>query len=213
MTHLMESKNKILLYGASGHSKVLISIAESENMLIEGIFDDFSTHSHLGGYPIIGNYSDELLLELPLVIAIGDNNIRKKIAFSALHEFTQLIHKSTVIDETVRVGKGSVVIHNSIIQRDAIVGDHCIINSNSSIDHDCNLGDFVHISPSATLCGNVKVGDGTHIGAGATVIPNIKIGKWCVIGAGAVITKDIPDFSFVVGIPGKVIKTFNNDKN
>ncbi len=209
----MESKNKILLYGASGHSKVLISIAESENMLIDGIFDDFSALSQWGGYPILGKYSNQLLLELPLVIAIGDNIIRKQIANSASHEFTKLIHRSTLIDETVRVGKGSVVIHNSVIQRDAIVGNHCIINSNSSIDHDCTLGDFVHISPSATLCGNVKVGDGTHIGAGATVNPNIKIGKWCVIGAGAVITKDIPDFSLVVGIPGKVIKTFNNDKN
>ena len=38
------------------------------------------------------------------------------------------------------------------------------------------------------------------------VIPNINIGKWCVIGAGAVITKDVPDYSLVVGIPGKIIK-------
>jgi acetyltransferase EpsM len=64
----------------------------------------------------------------------------------------------------------------------------------------------VHISPNSTLCGNVKVGEGTHIGAGATILPNIEIGKWCKIGAGSVVTKKIPDYSVVVGIPGKIIK-------
>ena len=75
------------------------------------------------------------------------------------------------------------------------------------MDHDCSLEDFVHICPHATLCGNVSVGEGTQIGAGATVIQGIKIGKWCMIGAGAVIIEDVPDYSVVVGVPGKVIKT------
>jgi acetyltransferase EpsM len=57
----------------------------------------------------------------------------------------------------------------------------------------------------------VIVGEGTHIGAGATVIPNIKIGKWCIIGAGAVITKDVPDYSLVFGVPGRIIKKINNE--
>ena len=52
----------------------------------------------------------------------------------------------------------------------------------------------------------VKVHEGTHIGAGATILPNISIGKWCVIGAGAVITQNLPDYSLVVGVPGKVIR-------
>ena len=48
--------------------------------------------------------------------------------------------------------------------------------------------------------------EGTHIGAGATVIPEVTIGKWCIIGAGAVITQNLPDYSMVVGVPGKVIR-------
>jgi acetyltransferase EpsM len=88
---------------------------------------------------------------------------------------------------------------------------NCIINTNASVDHHCIIEDFVHIAPSSTLCGNVKVGEGSHVGAGSTIIQNIRIGKWCVIGAGAVITKDIPDYSLVVGVPGKIIKSLRNE--
>ena len=98
-----------------------------------------------------------------------------------------------------------------VLQSGTKIGKHCIINTKASIDHDCIIDDFVHISPSVTLCGNIVVGEGTHVGAAATIIPNIKIGKWCVIGAGAVITKDVPDHSLVVGVPGKIIKSLENE--
>ena len=69
----------------------------------------------------------------------------------------------------------------------------------------------MHLSPGARLAGGVNVGEGTHIGLNASVIPNINIGKWCIIGAGAVIIRDVPDYSVVVGNPGKIIKTLRND--
>jgi acetyltransferase EpsM len=59
---------------------------------------------------------------------------------------------------------------------------------------------------NVSVSGNVSIGEGTLIGTGAVILPNIKIGKWCKIGAGAVVTKDIPDYSVVVGVPGKIIK-------
>ena len=97
------------------------------------------------------------------------------------------------------------------INSSTIIGAHCIINTNSSVDHDCVLEHYVHISPNATLCGSVFVGEGTHIGAGSVLIPGVKIGKWCTIGAGSVIIKDVPDYSTVVGNPGKIIKQLKQE--
>ena len=37
----------------------------------------------------------------------------------------------------------------------------------------------------------------------------IIIGEYAFVGAGSVITKDIPDFSLIVGNPGKIIGWVN----
>ena len=203
--------NKIILYGASGHAKVISSIIEAVDMFVDIIFDDNEKVTYLNQYRVINGYDKNYNPNIPIIISIGDNKIRKNISEKISHPFTILIHPSSVIDKNAKIENGSVIFHNAIVQRDSIVGKHCIINSNASVDHDCIINDFVHISPSSTLCGNVSVGEGSHIGAGATIIPNINIGKWCVIGAGAVITKDVPDYSLVVGIPGKIIKKLKND--
>jgi sugar O-acyltransferase (sialic acid O-acetyltransferase NeuD family) len=203
--------NKIILYGASGHAKVISSIIEAMDRFVDIIFDDNEKIINLNQYRVLNVYDKRYNPNIPIIISIGDNKIRKKISEKISHPFTILIHPSSIIDKIVKIENGSVVFHNAIIQRDSIIGKHCIINTNASIDHDCILNDFVHISPSATLCGSVLIGEGTQIGAGATILPNVKIGKWCVIGAGAVITNDIPDYSLVVGVPGKIIKTIKNE--
>lgn len=49
------------------------------------------------------------------------------------------------------------------------------------------------------------LGDNIFIGPGAKIIGAVKIGNNIVIGANCVVTRDIPDNSVVVGIPGRVI--------
>lgn len=56
--------------------------------------------------------------------------------------------------------------------------------------------------------GEVYIGDGSWIGENACIL-GVKIGKNCIVGANSVVTKDIPDFSVAVGIPAKVIKSYN----
>jgi sugar O-acyltransferase (sialic acid O-acetyltransferase NeuD family) len=197
----------MVLYGASGHAKVICSVLESNIIPIKGIFEDNLTVTMLDEYLSLGKYDSSILSQEKLIISIGDNRIRMNIAHMIKHEFGLAIYKTALIDRLTEIGKGTVVLHNAVIQRGTQIGAHVIINTHASIDHDCKIEDFVHISPNSTLCGNIKIGIGTQIGAGATVVPNITIGKWCKIGAGAVVTKNIPDYSVVVGVPGKLIKT------
>ncbi len=196
---------KTLLYGASGHAKVICSIFESMNFMVAGLFDD-NKNILLEKYNVIHGYDNKYEPDLPILISIGDNSIRKQISEKVSHSFSTAIHFSSVIDDVTKIGLGTAVFHSATIQRDTLIGKHCIINTNASVDHDCIIEDYVHIAPSATLCGNIKVGEGSIIGANATVLPNLTVGKWCVIGAGAVITDDIPDYAVVVGVPGKIIK-------
>ena len=102
-----------------------------------------------------------------------------------------------------------MILHGTTIQAQTQIGQQVILNTGAQVDHDCVIGDYAHIAPGAVLCGRVQVGEGTLIGAAATVIPGIQIGKWAIIGAGAVVTKDVPDFSVVVGVPSRVVKVLS----
>jgi acetyltransferase EpsM len=195
----------MLLYGGSGHAKVVIDCLLANGIPVHGIFDDNPALTALLSFPVLGSYNTAFLPSETIIISIGHNGIRQKVAMNIIHPFGKVIHPSSLISTFASVGEGTVIFHNSVIQAGSVIGKHCIINTAASIDHDCKLGDFVHISPNATLSGNVKVADGSHIGAGATIIQGISIGKWCTVGAGAVVIKDVPDYATVVGVPAIVI--------
>lgn len=197
----------MIVYGASGHGKVIIEILESMGVRDIEIWDDREL-------PPIWEY--EVKKPLPpascagqqAVISIGVNATRKKVADRlAPHlSFATAVHSRATISARATVGEGTVIMAGAVINADTRIGKHCIINTSASIDHDCLLGDYAHISPNATLSGDVHVGEGTHVGSGATTRQGIRIGKWCTIGAGAVVISDIPDYATAVGCPAKVIK-------
>lgn len=206
--------SKMYLYGAGGHSSVVIDILSSLGIGVIGIFDDDPSNARLktmtvqDGIRLLGEGFPTL--DAPLIISVGNNVRRSELApMMPKTVFGKAIHPTAIVSHKATVGEGTVVLQGAIIQAGANVGKHVLVNTAASIDHDNVIGNYAHISPHATLCGHVEVGEGTHIGAGAIVIPSIKIGKWCTIGAGSVIIRDIPDFSTVVGNPGKVIKTLD----
>lgn len=198
----------MLLYGASGHAKVIIDCLEASKVSIDGIFDDDISKKYLLEYNVLGSYDTNLLKDNQIIIAIGNNHIRKRLSVEIKHKFGNAIHPTALIQRNVMVEYGSVIFHQSIIQSSTKIGKHVIVNTKASIDHDCIIENFVHIAPNATLCGGITVGEGTLIGAGAVVIPNLKIGKWVTIGSGAVVINDIPDYAVVLGNPA-IIKKYN----
>jgi carbonic anhydrase/acetyltransferase-like protein (isoleucine patch superfamily) len=57
------------------------------------------------------------------------------------------------------------------------------------------------------------IGNYNLIGMRATIMNNAKIGNGCVIGAHALVTENmiVPDYSMVLGSPGKIVKTLPED--
>lgn len=51
----------------------------------------------------------------------------------------------------------------------------------------------------------VSIGAGSWLAAHAVVTAGARVGKGCMVGANAVVTKDMPDNSFIGGIPARVI--------
>lgn len=200
----MNRHEELFLFGASGHGKVILEIAERLEIRVGGFIDANPELTYVSGYPV--------LREAPklakMIVSIGNNKTRAHIV--RLHSenlYPLLLHPRSWVSSRASVGEGTVVMSGATVHTEAQIGKHCIINTNSSVDHECRILDFVHVSPNVALAGDVTVGEGTHIGIGACVIQGVRIGKWCTIGAGAVIIRDVPDYAVVVGNPGRIIRS------
>ena len=82
-----------------------------------------------------------------------------------------------------------------------VVNGKSIIGKNCTISHGVTLGQ----KNRGKYQGCPILGSNVYIGPGAKIIGAVKIGSNVAIGANSVVTKDIPDNSVVVGIPGRVI--------
>lgn len=194
----------MILFGASGHCKVVLDILLSNNIKVDFILDDNPDLTNIFGIDVLSAVNVDINQEA--IIAIGNNKIRKDISKRYHFNYKTAIHPKATVSIFSIVEQGTVVMANAVINPNSKVGKHCIVNTSSVIEHDCVVHNFSHISPNASLAGNVTVEEGAHVGIGASIIQGIKIGKWAIIGAGAVVINDVPDFATVVGNPAKIIK-------
>ncbi|RAW01286.1 acetyltransferase [Pseudochryseolinea flava] len=201
---------EVILVGGGGHAKVVADCLQSQGTIVKGFFDPHQ--GNLLGLTCLGNYQSALHTDVPVIIAIGDNAVRERIArHEVKHRYFIAQHPSVICSQYATIGEGSMLLHGAIVQAGAVIGKHVILNTGSQVDHDCVIGDYVHIAPSAVLCGGVEIGEGALIGANAVVRPKIKIGKGVVAGAGAVVVRDVPDYAIIAGNPARVLK-FNEPK-
>jgi len=100
-------------------------------------------------------------------------------------------------NDEIRIGAGSNVQDQCVLHTD--MGFPLVIGANCTVGH------------KAMLHG-CTVGEGSLIGMGATVLNGAVIGRGCLIGAGALVTerKEIPDFSLVMGAPGRVVRQLDD---
>lgn len=121
---------------------------------------------------------------------------------------------------------GSVTLkHQSSVWFNAVVrgdSDEIVIGEETNIQ-DCAvvhtdpgirvvLGRGVTVGHHAIVHG-CEVGDHSLIGINAVVLNHAKIGRYCTIGANALVTQgqEIPDYSLVLGSPGKVVRQMSPD--
>ncbi len=136
-----------------------------------------------------------------------------------IHETAWVAPTAAVIGNVILAEKSSIWF-GAVLRGDnepISIGARSNIQDNSVLHTDpgcpLNIGEGVIVGHQVMLHG-CTIGDNSLIGIGATVLNGVKIGKNCLIGAHALITenKEIPDNSMVIGSPGKVIKTLNENQ-
>jgi len=127
--------------------------------------------------------------------------------------FSHLMIKS-VIGENCNIGQ------NVVVSPSVILGKNVKVQNNVSIYTGVVCEDDVFLGPSMVFTNVINprsavnrrndymstvVKKGASIGANATIVCGNNIGKFSFIGAGAVVTKEVLDYSLVVGNPSKHI--------
>ena len=123
----------------------------------------------------------------------------------------------------LEIGRNMMAYHNLHIGalESVIIGDDVLIASGVYIS-DHNHGSYSGEFQSSPFEAPVKrsltsspviIGNNVWIGERASILPGVSIGDGVIIGAGSVVTKSLPNFVIAAGVPAKIIKSFDTEKN
>lgn len=201
----------IVIVGFGGFGREVDWLARECGRTVLGFLDDNATPGKKGNYTILGGLDTWAAYpNTEFVVAIGNPRVRKKVveklASLGMADFATLIHPSVKMDETVKVGKGTMVCAGSIVTVDIVIGDHVILNLNVTVGHDGKIDDFVTVAPMVALSGNVILEEGVEVGTGAAIRQGVNMAKGSMLGMGGVLTKDTDSDTIYVGAPAKPLK-------
>jgi carbonic anhydrase/acetyltransferase-like protein (isoleucine patch superfamily) len=121
----------------------------------------------------------------------------------------------------VKLEQGASVWFNVVIRGDCdliTVGEGSNVQDGSVLHTDygfpMTIGKGVTVGHKVMLHG-CTIGDYSLIGINAVILNGATIGHHCLIGANALITEgmDVPDYSVVMGSPGKIVKQLTPEQS
>lgn len=133
-------------------------------------------------------------------------------AYRYAHLFWQKGMKSLALYIAFRAKeKTGIDIHPAATIGNGIFIDHgvgLVIGETAEIGDNCVLYQGVTLGGTGKETGkrHPTLEEGVMVSAGAKVLGPVRIGEHSKIGAGSVVLKDVPPYSTVVGVPGRVVK-------
>lgn len=208
--------SKLVVWGASGHAKVVADIVRLRgDHEIVGFLDDEPTASgrEFFGSRVLGGRDRLAALRTEgvshLVLGFGDGAARLQLAPLVRdlgYALATAIHPRAVVAASATVGAGSVIAAGAVVGPDTTIGENVIVNTLAGVDHDCVIGDGAHLAPGSRAGGWVSVAEGAWIGIGATLRDRVRVGRGSIVGAGSLVLHDLPQGVVAYGVPARVVR-------
>ena len=131
---------------------------------------------------------------------------------------TKIWHFSHIMSNC-KIGERCNIGQNVVISPDVVLGNNVKIQNNVSVYTGVICEDDVFLGPSCVFTNVINprsfisrkdeyrktvIHKGASIGANSTIVCGHDIGKYAFVGAGTVVTKDVPDYTIVVGNPARI---------
>ncbi len=131
---------------------------------------------------------------------------------------TKVWHFAHICDGAV-IGAACSFGQNTMVAGGVTMGDNVKVQNNVAIYTGTEIEDDVFLGPSCVLTNvtnprsqvvrrglyeKTLIRRGSTVGANATIVCGITLGQYSFIAAGAVVVKDVPDYGFVLGVPGRL---------
>ncbi len=115
------------------------------------------------------------------------------------------------------IGRDCNICDRCFVENDVVVGDRVTVKCGVSLWDGVRLEDDVFVGPGVTFSNDPRPRSGVHLpahpatvirqgaslGSAAVLLPGISVGRWAMVGAGAVVTRNVADFSLVLGNPAR----------
>jgi len=210
-------KHSLILIGGGGHCISCIDVIESNpEFNISGIIDHpRKLQQRVLSYTITWTDNDiERLVKEKhsFLITIGFiSNAAPRVTLfqqlSLLHADMPWICSSKAhLSQHAKIGLGTIVMHNTIVNAEATVGENVIINTGAVVEHNAKIGNHSHISTGAFVNGDCVIGDRVFIGSNSVICEGISIANDVMIGAGSVVIHSITVPGVYVGNPARKIR-------
>ena len=138
---------------------------------------------------------------------------------NSLFNLYDLCETKARVEPGAIIRSGAIISDSSIILMGAVVNTKAVISDGSMIDMNCVIGSGAiigrncHIGAGSVIAGimepisdkRVVIEDDVFIGANSVILEGVHIHKGAIVGAGSVVTRDVMEYTTVVGSPAKVI--------
>jgi acetyltransferase-like isoleucine patch superfamily enzyme len=138
----------------------------------------------------------------PLVVSLGDNvTFYPGVSIRGCGKLT-IGNRSSINSEVIFGLTCDLTIGQNVLVADRVsfrTADHEFADLNKPI------------VDQGERRGEIVIEDDVWLGANVTVLRGVRIGRGAIVGANAVVTRDVADYSVVVGVPAKMIRDRRGD--